>query len=146
MGAYIARMAPVGDGRRICDSDSALPEYHKTVRRAFPDALWIGVERESLEVMDSLMDDRVGLWPGSEAFARMLEKHQEALLGCQIRVKFGDLFLTETLRFLWQNISQMPFDERRAAMLSEMRVEPDMTRYKARYGAAMLTQMQPGAA
>lgn len=129
---------------RVGTSDSALCMYHRGVKRVFPDALWIGVDRDATEVMDSLC--RSGQWPGGEAFSRMLDQHQEALLGCQIRVKFKDLFLTETLRNLWQNISDRPFDERRATMLSQMRVEPDMRRYFPRYRAALKDQMPPEAA
>lgn len=127
---------------RVGTADATLPAYHRGIKRMFQDALWIGVEREPAEVMTSLLDDRVGLWPGGEAFGRMLEKHQEALLGCQIRVKFKDLFLTETLRNLWQNISDRPFDERRAAMLSQMRVEPDMRQYLPRYRSVAAKQME----
>jgi hypothetical protein len=124
----------------VGNSDSGLGHYHRQVREAFPDAFWVGIDRDATQVLNSLC--ACGQWPGFDAFTDMLERHREVLATCNMVVPFGRLFLTETLRELWQNVTHLRFDARRAAMLAEMKVQPDLTRYAQRYARAVRTNMK----
>lgn len=119
----------------VGDSDSSLCHFHAKVRDAFPDAYWVGIDREPTQVAASLFSS-FG-WPGNDPFNEMVEKHRKTLESCDMVVPFDRLFLTETLRDLWQNVTNLTHDERRAAMLVEMRVQPDLARYSRRYAAAV---------
>lgn len=134
METFRARMS-LRDYYMVGNSDSGLGRFHAQVRDAFPDAHWIGIDREPTQVAASLFNS-FG-WPGNEGFNEMVEQHREALKGCDLVIPFDHLFLTETLRDLWQNVTNLTHDERRAAMLVEMRVQPDLVRYSRRYVEAL---------
>lgn len=129
---YVARMT-LRDYYQVGDSDSGLIHCYKQVRERFPSSIWVGIRRDPEEVMDSLM--RVGFWPGEEAFGEMLDMQDACLQGCSLVVDFKDLFLTETLRNLWQTVTGLRFDARRAEMLARIKVEPEVNRYRGRYAA-----------
>lgn len=132
---YTERMK-LRDYCQVGDSDSGLPWCYKDVRDAMPDGIWVGIRRDPSEVMASLT--RINFYPGDEAFGRLLDAHEACLLGCDWVVDFKDLFLTETLRDLWQNVTGLRFDSKRAEMLAQVRIEPDMTKYVPRYAAHFL--------
>ena len=130
MDIYRQRMT-LRDYIMVGDSDSGLVHVHKQVREAFPDALWIGIDRPPEQVRDSLL--ACGGYPGPVGFAEMIANHGTALRGCSQVIPFDTLFLTETLRNLWHDVTGLRFDARRAEMLADMRVMPNMDRYKPRY-------------
>lgn len=132
MGEYVQKMR-LRDYTQVGDSDSGLPWVYKKVRDAVPDGIWVGIRRDPVEVMNSLL--RVGGYPGDAVFTDLLDAHEACLQGCDWVVEFPSLFLTETLRDLWQNVTRLRFDPLRAEMLCRVRVEPDLSKYLPRYAA-----------
>lgn len=127
MEEYARRMS-LRDYYAVGDSDSAMCRFMPRVRERFPDALWVGIDRDVTGVAMSLA--QFGLPPPSP---ETCDLHRKCLESCDFVVKFPDLFLTETLRNLWQNVTGLRFDARRAEMLCGMRVEPDLRYYLPRY-------------
>jgi len=142
MDEYVARMS-LRDYLLVGDSDSGLPMIHGLVRQTFPDALWIGIDRPADQVKHSLY--ACGGWPGNECFDTMVHTHQQVLTQCSLVVPFDTLFLTETLRNIWHTATQgLRFDPRRAQMLADMRVQPNLDRYLPRYRQALAAPMPVG--
>lgn len=132
MSEYHRRLT-LRDYYRVGDSDSGLPIIQDSVRMVFPGALWISIDRDPGDVAESLK--AAGGWRGQDAYDSLVASHRRALAGCDIRVPFDTLFLTETLRNLWHNVTGMRFDARRAEMLTRIRIEPHMDKYWPLYRA-----------
>lgn len=139
MEKYAERMR-LRDYYQVGDSDSGLAWYEDRVRERFPNSLWVGIDRDATDVALSHM--RLGMSVPTEL---MMDSHRKCLSRCDIMVKFQDLFLTETLRYLWQNVTGLRFDSRRAEMLAQMRVQPNLDEYLPRYRREMPMTVTPEA-
>lgn len=139
MEQYAQRLA-MRDYYQVGDSDSLLAPFMPLVRDRFPGGIWVGIDRDVTEVAMSHL--KLGLPVPSE---EMLAQHRKCLSCCDFVVPFKDLFLTETLRNLWQNVTGLRFDSNRAEMLLRMRVEPNLAAYVPRYHRELPRTMKPEA-
>lgn len=139
MDEYAQKMS-LRDYYQVGDSDSGLAWYLTQVRDRFPDGIWVGIDRDVTDV--ALSHVRLGV---SAPSAEMREDHRKCLSCCDFVVQFRDLFLTETLRYLWQNVTGLRFDPRRAEMLLRMRVEPNLGVYIPSYVEEVPRTMKPEA-
>lgn len=115
------------ESAQMGDSDSGLVFCVPMLRRRFPKSPLAVIERNPFEVMASLSAVGAPLPPTT------LDEYMRARLVADLRVAFEDLFLTETLRNMWHTLTGLRFDQRRAEMLLNFQVQPELTKYQALY-------------
>lgn len=109
-------------GRRyVGNSDSALPFFAETVRKLFPQAKWVIVDRNEDEVLKSVRRVLPGL------------KHQEMLnmtknfldsLGGALRIKFLELKNKDKCEEIWKYcIPDIAFSNMRWKLLDQLNVQ-----------------------
>lgn len=115
------------ESAQMGDSDSGLVFCLPMLRRRFPRSPVVVIDRNPFHVMASL---NALVHPLPQA---TLEAYTRARLVADMTVAFDDLFLTETLRNMWHTLTGLRFDQRRAEMLLNFQVQPELTKYRGLY-------------
>lgn len=117
------------ESAQMGDSDSGLVFCVDMLRRRFPSSPLVVIERNPFHVMASLSACGATLPPTT------LDEYMRVRLTADMRVAFEDLFLTETLRNMWHTLTGLRFDQRRAEMLLNFQIQPELAKYRGLYAA-----------
>jgi len=107
--------------RYVGNSDSALPFFASAVRKLFPQAKWVVIERDEDEVLKSVRRVLPGL--KHQEMLNMTKRYLDMLNGA-LRIKFSELKDRAMCKQIWEYcVPDIPFSNMRWELLDQLNVQ-----------------------
>ena len=136
----------LGEYRGKGDADSALMLFTDDLQRMYPDARWVIVERDVVEVMVSLKNSFINAFNNEEIQRRMhilaggLDYIKQNL--SPLVVQFDNIFDAPTAKIVWEHcLPGVKFDARRFNLLQDFNVsivEDDLRILSRKYSDSII--------